>query len=171
MDGTEEWRDVVGWPQYQVSSHGRVRSTIGGSRWPPMILKNLVTVHGYVRITLCHEGRRKRYTLHGLVCEAFHGPKPSKLHAVAHNDGDKLNNYYTNLRWATAKENNADKIRHGTINWGDKHGGNKLTEGDIPEIRALAASGWTRTDIASRYGVTRQCISFVVRRIWWRHVP
>lgn len=49
-------------------------------------------------------------TIHTLVCLAFHGPKPTPKHQVAHKDCNKMNNGYLNLRWATPKENIADSI-------------------------------------------------------------
>jgi hypothetical protein len=35
------------------------------------------------------------------VAEAFIGPQPSPRHQVAHYDGVRDNNHYSNLRWAT----------------------------------------------------------------------
>jgi IS30 family transposase len=46
----------------------------------------------------------------------------------------------------------------------------RLTEPQIREIRELAKSGVSQTEIASHYGVTRGAISHVVTRRNWRHV-
>ena len=43
--------------------------------------------------------------VHQVVCEAFHGPKPSANSVVIHLDEDGLNNRPENLRWGTQKEN------------------------------------------------------------------
>ena len=43
--------------------------------------------------------------IHRLVCEAFHGPAPSKRSVVLHLDENALNNNPENLRWGTQKEN------------------------------------------------------------------
>ncbi|WP_208609489.1 HNH endonuclease signature motif containing protein [Streptomyces atriruber] len=51
---------------------------------------------------------------HFLVCVAFHGPRPTASHQVAHGDGDPTNNRPCNLRWATPAENSAGAVRHGT---------------------------------------------------------
>lgn len=52
--------------------------------------------------------------IHVMVCEVFHGPRPTPQHQVAHINGDRLDNRAANLRWATPSENIADQVRHGT---------------------------------------------------------
>ena len=42
--------------------------------------------------------------IHFLVCTAFHGPKPSENHQVAHADGCPSNVRSDNLRWATPRK-------------------------------------------------------------------
>jgi len=48
---------------------------------------------------------KRTFKVHQLVCEAFHGPKPSPTHIVLHLDEDPSNNKPENLRWGTRKEN------------------------------------------------------------------
>lgn len=60
---------------------------------------------GYVQVTLSDKERRQERLLHRLVAEAFI-PNPETKPQVDHIDEDKTNNSMTNLRWATAKENN-----------------------------------------------------------------
>jgi hypothetical protein len=43
--------------------------------------------------------------IHRLVCEAFHGPQPSKLSVVIHINECSTDNRPENLRWGTQKEN------------------------------------------------------------------
>lgn len=50
--------------------------------------------------------------VHQLVCEAFHGPKPTKDSVVIHIDEDAHNNRADNLKWGTQKENlNMPKVK------------------------------------------------------------
>jgi hypothetical protein len=49
-----------------------------------------------------------------LVLRAFVGPRPATHYHAAHNNGRPHDNRLTNLRWATPKENDADKDLHGT---------------------------------------------------------
>ena len=51
--------------------------------------------------------------VHILVCEAFHGPKPSgKNLSVDHEDRNRSNNRADNLRWATGPEQNGNQGTH-----------------------------------------------------------
>ncbi len=47
---------------------------------------------------------RKSYRIQIIVCETFHGPKPSSKHSVDHEDGNPRNNCAENLRWYTPKQ-------------------------------------------------------------------
>ena len=49
--------------------------------------------------------RKKNYKIHILVCEAFHGPKPTDTSVVLHLNEDGTDNRPENLRWGTQKEN------------------------------------------------------------------
>ena len=60
------------------------------------------------------------------------------------------------LSWKTSKENNADKLRDGTDNRGEKHHGAKLTE---PEVLAIYRSSESRSVLAKKHGATQAQIS------------
>ena len=57
----------------------------------------------------------KQYFAHRLVAQAFL-PNPENKPVVDHIDGDTMNNYIGNLRWATSEENarNTKKYRNNT---------------------------------------------------------
>jgi hypothetical protein len=124
----EIWRPIPGRNGYEVSDLGRVRSVdrVIPRRWrsgrivQAKLKGRLLGLHvaagpGYLYARL---GCKSAY-VHHLVLEAFVGPRPAGRQA-AHGDGDKLNNTLGNLRWATPKENCADKLRHGTALFGAK---------------------------------------------------
>lgn len=69
--------------------------------------------NGRYVVTLCKAGRKYPSPVHKLVAQQFLGPKPTAEHEICHNDGERLNNLATNLRWGTRSENMQDKIAHG----------------------------------------------------------
>jgi hypothetical protein len=107
---TEEWRPVVGFPDYEVSSLGRVRSY---KQRAPRILRHGSNRCGYAQVRLCIQGILHTRTVHTLVAEAFHGPRPEGLE-VRHLDGTRTNNQASNLTYATRLVNMRDQLIHGT---------------------------------------------------------
>ena len=94
-----------------------------------------------------------------IVCELVNGPPPSAFHAAAHECGKSHLGCIapTHLTWKTYKENEADKIRHGTKNWGSINGMSKLTEQDVKRIRALKGA-LSKHQIAEQFGVSPHTI-------------
>jgi hypothetical protein len=160
VHATEEWRPVPGWP-YEVSSWGRVKRTApaSGTR-PGYTLTPRRARGGYHQITLCEHGRQRQVMLSVLICEVFHGPKPTRKHQVRHLNGVHTDDRAGNLKWGTQRENEADKLRHGTHQFGERNAMAKLTRADVDAIRAefqsLGLTRWPRgmrSDVAKRYGV------------------
>jgi hypothetical protein len=87
-----------------------------------------------------------------------------------HLDGNKANNRLSNLVWGTYRENEADKLRHGTRARGESHGCSRLKEWQVVQIRQMAATGCKQQEIATAFGVDRTMISLIVRRKNWCHI-
>ena len=165
-----EWLTVEGWPSYEVSNDGRVRSIVKRNRWPPKELRGGMASNGYLTVVLCDDGRQQSSCIHVLVAAAFLGPRPSDEHEVAHNDGIHTNNHASNLRWATHAENVADTKRHGTFWIGENHGQAKLTDEAVLEMRRRVADGERIKTVAAEYGVSKQVARCAVRGITWKHL-
>lgn len=169
----EEWRPIDGWPHYEVSNFGRVRSWkkrgngFGKTLEKPIILKQGTSRNGYKTVRPCQNKVPKTFSVHCLVLEAFVGQRPSAVHQAAHFDGDPSNNRLDNLRWATRVENAADRIRHGRQVRGENHPLSKLTEGKVREIRR-SSEGSTR--LAERFNVSQKAIDLVLSGEKWAHV-
>lgn len=104
-----------------------------------------------------------------LMCTIAHGPPPTQQLEAAHSCGrghDACVNP-KHLRWATKKENAADRAIHGTECRGSERHNTKLTEEAVREIRALLGTQ-TQASIADKYGVNFTVISAIKRGKTWR---
>jgi len=162
----EEWRVIPRAEHlYEASSIGRIRR-IGAAR----ALKARGHRDGYLRVDLCCNAQRQTVSVHTLVCEAFHGPRPAGFDA-AHRDGAKTANTPENLIWATRAENVAHKKDHGTQTVGEAVANSVLTADNVIEIRARHAAGETGVSIARVFGIRPQTVAKIVRRERWAHIP
>jgi len=173
-----EWRVCVGFPDYEVSECGDVRRAITSrARRKGWRLRGFIDGDGYVRYVLFNAGGQKQTVIaHRLVAEAFIGPAPSGAHEVAHNNGSRLSNHYTNLRWATRKENDADTVVHGTARVGINNGRAKLSEDDIRDIRKMYHEIKNRerfgkiSDLARQYGIHHATLVNIATGRSWVHL-
>lgn len=106
----EEWRVVPDFPEYAVSSFGRV---VSYKRSEPRILRPGSNEWGYLHVGLSNRAVRRTCKIHVLVARAFLGPRPEGLF-IRHLDGDQRNNRADNLAYGTNSENQHDSVRHGT---------------------------------------------------------
>lgn len=110
----EEWRDVVGWERYAVSSFGRVaaysapyKCGLRTCKRKPQIIRLILNNNSprYYTVRLSDgNGRRRSMLVHRLVAEAFL-PNRDGLPFVNHKDEDSQNNRVENLEWCTQKYN------------------------------------------------------------------
>lgn len=96
-----------------------------------------------------------------------HGePTPPKTHA-AHNCGNPACVNPQHLRWATAKENAADRKRHGTENIGERSGKTNLTAEDVLYIRNAPPK---LKPLMEKFGMSKHGISKIRSGKRWAHV-
>lgn len=105
-----------------------------------------------------------------LMCKFAHGGPPFPHAHAAHSCGRGHDGCVNprHLRWATAKENSADKRQHGTLRRGEQIKSAKLTE---EQVRAIRRDRRTQVEIANEYGVSRRLIGAIKGRQRWAHVP
>lgn len=118
----EEWRDIPGWEgYYQVSDQGRVRSVdrvvhgVDGREInrKGKIIKLRARDERHLKAGLSRAGEQKKFYVHRLVVEAFHGAIPQGF-VVRHLNGDPKDNRAGNLAIGTHSENYFDAVKHGT---------------------------------------------------------
>ena len=130
-------------------------------RWP-FRAKN---AGGYGAITF-----RGRLTgPHREMCTLAHG-EPPVGYWVAHSCGQRDCCNPRHLRWATPKENQADKRSHGTVNSGERNGNSKLTREAVLLIKRRLSCGELHRSIAQDFGVAREAISSIAQGKTWAHI-
>lgn len=101
MEVYEEWKDILNYDNYEVSTFGNVRNKKTGR-----ILK-AANNGGYYSVNLS-KIKSNYKQVHRLVAETFIENPENKAH-VNHKDKNGLNNHLSNLEWNTPKENNIHK--------------------------------------------------------------
>lgn len=110
-----------------------------------------------------HEGRLQ--SVSAVVCAARHGPRPSPAHEAAHSCKQRrICCNETHLRWATKKENQADRVAHGTHHRGENSPNAKMTEA---QAREALHSEESAPKLAKRFGVSASSIARVRKKISW----
>lgn len=112
----EEWRPAPGWPAYEVSTRGRVRSVdrqlTDGRAAGGKLLKPSKDKDGYRYVTLASGPGRWRVHVGRLVLFAFAGWPDDPAMEACHGNGRRWDNRLANLRWDTRPANRADRERH-----------------------------------------------------------
>lgn len=173
----ELWLPVVGLEAYYaISNKGRLKRTgraltkQSGPTYVGKVLSPPLNSYGYPIAMLCGGiGKRRSVTIHALVAAAFFGPCPVKKE-INHIDGNKTNNTVENLEYVTHQENRLHATRVLGHAIGSKNYASKLTEADIPIIRARLAAGEFQRAVAADYGVSQVTISHISKRMVWTHV-
>lgn len=165
----EVWRSVPRVLGYEVSSFGRVKSLLnsrGNPRKAGSVFLKPWLQFGYPWVGF---GKQGRSAIHVLVLETFVGPRPDGMQAC-HNNGNRSDPRLTNLRWDTPKNNQADRLDHGTLMYGESHHITTLTENEVLAIRALALTGLSQRKIAKRFGVVQATVWNIIHRKTWIYV-
>ena len=127
--------------------------------WPYAIHK--LTGYGVVGVP----GQYKTTRAHRRMCELAHGPAPFARADAAHSCGVRACVNPNHIRWATRKENLADRDSHGTTPRGEAHHAAKLTAQDVLMI---CKSTGSNEDIALGLGVDRKAVAAVRDGVSWR---
>lgn len=100
----EIWKVVDGFPNYEISNFGRIKSKRKG------ILKPQKNISGYLTITLYARQSFaptlvKSACIHRLVLHAFNPIEDENKMQVNHIDHNRSNNKLINLEWTTPSQN------------------------------------------------------------------
>lgn len=170
---TELWQEIPGYPDYEASNLGRIRSWKSGNgrgdrAIVPRILRSAPDSYGYQQVVLMKDGDRYARKVHHLVLWAFVGERPHRHMEACHGPAGRSNNSIDNLSWGTKTKNHGeDRRRDGTSSNGEQNGRAKLNEHNIIEIRN---STLNKNDLAMKFGVSICTINDILKGRTWTHV-
>ena len=98
----KRWVPAKDLPMYEVSNEGDIRNIKTGR-----ILRQQLNARGYPTLTVRKDKQQLTKTVHRIIADSFFDGDHDELD-VNHKDGNKTNNYVSNLEWCTRQEN----IRH-----------------------------------------------------------
>lgn len=161
----EEWRPVPGYPNYEVSNTGRVRSIDRidalGRLHKGIELKQFSDgKENYLYVTLCKPGTNRHECVHRIVAFAFI-PNPDGHNEINHIDEDKKNNAVWNLEWCSRSYNNSYGGHHN----GENNHMAKLKEHEARYIKEHPEEG--TTVLAKRFGISLSQTSAIIHGKRW----
>ncbi len=159
-----------------VSDKGRVKSLKLYKGKHFRILAQNPDKDGYMSVTLYPNKKYIKKKVHRLVAEAF-VPGRTKLKKYAcHKDGNNQNNHWSNLKWATPRENVLDMKKHGTNKqwWtSERNVARKLKLQSIKRIKRILKEdkSWgIQSRLAREYNVAPKTINDIKRGKNWKDV-
>lgn len=167
----EIWKDVEGFEGiYQVSNCGNVKRLPGqcGTAYrKERILSKSLTHDGYEKVRLIHNEKDATKRVHRIVAEAF-VPNPDGKETVNHIDGNKRNNFATNLEWMDRHEqlDHAYRLNLKTSITGEDNANAKLTKEQVDYIRQHYKKGsreFGSVALAKRFDVSHRVILLVAK--------
>jgi HNH endonuclease len=139
----------------QLAIIRRVRN-VRGAR-PGLVLKTQRN-RRYASIRIFRENVGRSHMVHTLMANTFLGGVPKGM-CVCHNNGIGTDCRLENLRVDTYKNNEADKLKHGTKACGERHGRAKYKLADVLAVRHLLSIGFHSAAVARATGVHRSAVS------------
>lgn len=161
----ETWLPAVGFPGYEISDQGRVKSlprrNLQGAMRRGRILKTDV-LDGYHLVRLARDGVKHARTVHSLVLEAFVGLRPDGFQ-TRHLNGVRGDNCLENLCWGSIQENRVDQKRHGTGMQGANNPKAKFNEVDVERVFDLRRHGLSQQAIGDWLQISQTYVSKILR--------
>lgn len=112
----ELWKRVDGFPDYEISSQGRVKSYVR-DKVDGKLMKPGTNRDGYEYVMMSQDRVSMYKTISRLVAIAF-VPNPDNLAEANHIDEDKSNNWASNFNWMTRQQNiEYSKAKHYTFSY------------------------------------------------------
>lgn len=175
----EEWRELTGYKNYQISNLGRIRSLAKVVRpsnpylSKGKMLSQYYNDSGYLCVGISLHRKTHPERIHRLMAQAFI-PNPSSLPCVLHINGIRDDNRLDNLYWGTKKDNAEDAIKHGTFQ-GFKNKGKiikstRLNESQAKMIKNALFYNAIPKELAKIFRVNIETIKRIKKCHTWKHI-
>ena len=161
------WKPISGFEAfYGISSDGRVKRFKSKYARSERVVNARSDKGGYLRVSLSVASKVTIRSVHGMVAEAFLGPREPGM-TVNHMDCNKHNNDVSNLEYLSRTANTKHAVLNGRISLS----GAKLTPQDVRDIRAryVPRTG-SSAMLAKQYGITRRSVCRIISGQNWSHV-
>lgn len=166
----EVFATIPEFPNYLVSDRGNVERADGVK----MTASKPRNRREYPSVYLRNGQDRKRVSVHRLVALVWIGPPPFCGAQVRHMDGNHLNNSVENLAWGSARDNAADRDRHGTTARGARpnrrgkatgpaNGNYRVTPEMKAEALRLIDGGQSQRNAARELGISQKSVWAALR--------
>lgn len=137
----EEWRVIQDYPDYMISSYGRVKRE---ERLLP-----LTSDGRYVCFPSNGDGKKSYPSVASIVLQAFVGPPPPDKKIARHLDDNTFNNRLDNVAWGSKSDNTLDAIRNGKKKYDGNQNRGKIwiTNGQDDKMifnNSIIPEGWEK---------------------------
>lgn len=138
----------------------------------------------YRFVMMQKDGKKTRQFISALVLSTFVSPRPEKMYACHGTLGNQVDSI-DNLYWGTARQNQMDRLRDGTMKMGENHYHRLLNETQVRVIRRIREMNGTRAknssvapsgyvslkELGNIFGVSYRTISDISNGKSWKHLP
>lgn len=176
----EVFKSVNGYPEYEVSNFGRVKTKSRLIRYTHAVTRQehfrqteerFLKVQfnnrtGYKFVQLYKNKKMHNVTTHKAVADTFL-VKGKKDFVVNHKDGNKHNNTVDNLEFVSNEYNHEHAKKTGLLARGERIGSSKLNKHCVFAIRGLLKLGWSHGDIAKLFKISRPNVSMIKEGKTW----
>ena len=129
---------------------------------------------GYLGVNVCKNGIVKRFMIHRMVGECYLD-NVNNLPEINHEDGNKLNNTYSNLKWTTSSDNKKHAYNNGLMMApkGEKSKVSKLKNEDVIYIREKYKprdKQYNKEKLSTMFNISQSTINQIISNKTWKHI-